>query len=381
MNTLRRRHPINIWPAFVDATASLLLVVVFALLLAIMGHLVLSTSLTDKEDALIRLGERIDKLSEELSLEQAETSRLKETLAIRTASLKETETALETSRLTLAEKEELLKESNLTINEQQSTIAEQLDVIGKLQSDIEALTALRDRIEHELQQSISQREDIQQKLQAESELNLRNVAQIELLNRQLQELRQQLSALTDALDVAEQDIAEKQTVIEDLGERLNIALANKAQMLQKYRSEFFGRLRDALEQYPDIRIDGDRFILPTELLFESGSAQLGNSGKQQVKQLAISLQDIAAVIPDDIDWILRIDGHTDKRPINGPVFYSNWELSTARAISIVEEMVKFGIPAKRMAATGFAEFHPVDPANTAEAYSKNRRIELKLTSR
>lgn len=381
MTTLRRRHPINIWPAFVDATASLLLVVVFALLLAIMGHLVLSTSLTDKEDALIRLGERIDKLSEELSLEQAETSRLKETLAIRTASLKETEAVLETSRLTLAEKEELLKESNLTINEQQSTIAEQLDVIGKLQSDIEALTALRDRIEQELQQSISQREDIQQELHAESELNLRNVAQIELLNRQLQELRQQLSALTDALDVAEQDIADKQTVIEDLGERLNIALANKAQMLQKYRSEFFGRLRDALEQYPDIRIDGDRFILPTELLFESGSAQLGNSGKQQVKQLAISLQDIAAVIPDDIDWILRIDGHTDKRPINGPVFASNWELSTARAISIVEEMVKFGIPAKRMAATGFAEFHPVDPANTAEAYSKNRRIELKLTSR
>ncbi|MEQ8290293.1 MAG: peptidoglycan -binding protein [Gammaproteobacteria bacterium] len=381
MTTLRRRHPINIWPAFVDATASLLLVVVFALLLAIMGHLVLSTSLTDKEDALIRLGERIDKLSEELSLEQAETARLKETLAIRTASLKETEAVLETSRLTLAEKEELLKESNLTINEQQSTIAEQLDVIGKLQSDIEALTALRDRIEQELQQSISQREDIKQKLQAESELNLRNVAQIELLNRQLQELRQQLSALTDALDVAEQDIADKQTVIEDLGERLNIALANKAQMLQKYRSEFFGRLRDALEQYPDIRIDGDRFILPTELLFESGSAQLGKSGKQQVKQLAISLQDIAAVIPDDIDWILRIDGHTDKRPINGPVFYSNWELSTARAISIVEEMVKFGIPARRMAATGFAEFHPVDPANTAEAYSKNRRIELKLTSR
>ncbi|MEQ8938605.1 MAG: peptidoglycan-binding protein, partial [Gammaproteobacteria bacterium] len=278
MTTLRRRHPINIWPAFVDATASLLLVVVFALLLAIMGHLVLSTSLTDKEDALIRLGERIDKLSEELSLEQAETARLKETLAIRTASLKETEAVLETSRLTLAEKEELLKESNLTINEQQSTIAEQLDVIGKLQSDIEALTALRDRIEQELQQSISQREDIKQKLQAESELNLRNVAQIELLNRQLQELRQQLSALTDALDVAEQDIADKQTVIEDLGERLNIALANKAQMLQKYRSEFFGRLRDALEQYPDIRIDGDRFILPTELLFESGSAQLGKSG-------------------------------------------------------------------------------------------------------
>jgi chemotaxis protein MotB len=153
-------------------------------------------------------------------------------------------------------------------------------------------------------------------------------------------------------------------------------------MLQKYRSEFFGRLRDALSQYPDIRIDGDRFVFPSELLFESGSDRLGTDGKKQVQQLATTLKDIAQIIPEDIDWILRIDGHTDKRPIlKSERFQSNWELSSARAISMVREMIKNNIPASRMAATGFAEHHPVDKGETEEAYARNRRIELKLTSR
>ena len=205
---------------------------------------------------------------------------------------------------------------------------------------------------------------------------------MELLNRQLEELRQQLSAVASALEIAEKDIAEKQATIDDLGTRLNIALANKAQLLQKYRSEFFGRLRDALSNYPDIRIDGDRFVFPSELLFETGSDALGEEGKKQVIQLAKSLKEISRVIPGDIDWILRIDGHTDKRPIiNSERFKSNWELSTARAISIVRELINLGIPASRMAATGFAEYHPVDSDETLEAYAKNRRIELKLTSR
>lgn len=205
---------------------------------------------------------------------------------------------------------------------------------------------------------------------------------MELLNRQLEELRQQLSALSSALEIAEKDIAEKQTIIDDLGTRLNTALANKAQMLQRYRSEFFGRLRDALSQYPDIHIDGDRFVFPSELLFESGSDKLGVDGIKQVQHLAKTLKEIALIIPKDIDWILRIDGHTDKRPIlNSDRFQSNWELSSARAISMVREMIKNGIPAYRMAATGFAEHHPAVTGDTQAAYAKNRRIELKLTSR
>ena len=181
---------------------------------------------------------------------------------------------------------------------------------------------------------------------------------MELLNRQLEELRQQLSALSSALDIAEKDITNKQTTIDDLGSRLNTALANKAQLLQKYRSEFFGRLREALSDYPDIHMVGDRFVFPSELLFESGSDELGLTGQQQVKKLAKTLGEVAQIIPDDIDWVLRIDGHTDKLPIINGRFQSNWELSSARAISIVRAMIQKGIPARRMAATGFAEQPP-----------------------
>lgn len=375
MSTLRRRRQFDIWPAFVDATASLLMVVVFALLLAVLGHLVLSTALTGRDEALAKLSTRISKLAEILSLEKGETARLKKLLSVRTANLDEANKQISSLHLTLKDKESLLKEH-------EQTISEQVESIEKLQNDINALTALRDRIKQELEKEIAENETVKQKLQKESELNIHNAAQMELLNQQLEELRQQLSAISSALEIAEKDIADKQTTIDDLGSRLNTALANKAQMLQKYRSEFFGRLRDALSQYPNIRIDGDRFVLPTELLFETASDEIGIDGKKQIKQLATTLKEIAEIIPEDIDWVLRIDGHTDKRPIiNSARFQSNWELSTARAISIVKEMIKDGIPAKRLAATGFAEFHPVDTADTPEAYARNRRIELKLTSR
>lgn len=382
MTTVRRRIPLNIWPAFVDATASLLMVVVFVLLLAVLGHLVLSSALTDRDQALSQLNSRISKLAEVLSLEQAETARLEKLLFVRTANLEQAETQIALQNQKIKDKEALLSERNAKITLQTQTIAEQLEQLETLKIDIAALTALRDRIKQELEKEVAEHESVRQRLVEESALNITNLAQMELLNRQLEELRQQLSALSSALEIAEKDIAEKQTTIEDLGTRLNTALANKAQMLQKYRSEFFGRLRDALSQYPDIRIDGDRFVFPSELLFESGSDKLGAGGKQQVKQLATTLNEIAQIIPQDIDWILRIDGHTDKRPIiKNDRFQSNWELSSARAISMVREMIKNGIPPDRMAATGFAEHHPAVTGDTEVAYAKNRRIELKLTSR
>ena len=381
MTALRRRRPLEIWPAFVDATASLLLVVVFALLLAVLGHLVLGTALAGRDEALASLGMRISKLAEILSLEQAETSRLEQLLAVRTASLDESRARVSAQEDTIRAKAELLAERDATVNTLKDMISEQIGQIETLQLDIEALTALRDRIRSELEQQIAARQDIQQKLEAESELNLDNLAQIELINKQLREFRQQLATLAGALEAAEQEITDKQIVIDDLGARLNTALASKARQLQRYRSEFFGRLREALSQNPDIRIEGDRFVLPSELLFESGSDQLGTEGRQQVEKLAQTLNDISAIIPDDIDWILRIDGHTDKRPINSERFKSNWELSAARAISLVRQMTQNGVPVARMAAAGFAEYHPADPAETPEAYARNRRIELKLTSR
>lgn len=381
MTALRRRRPLEIWPAFVDATSSLLLVVVFALLLAVLGQLVLGTALAGRDEALASLGLRISKLAEILSLEQTETTRLEQLLAVRTASLTESQTRISEQQETIRSQTALLAERELKLGALKDRLSDQIGLVETLQRDIEALTALRDQIRAELEQQIAAREDIRQQLQTESALNLDNLAQIALLNKQLGEFRQQLAALADALEIAEQELADRQIVIEDLGQRLNTALASKARQLQRYRSEFFGRLREALGQYPDIRIEGDRFILPSELLFESGSDQLGAEGRQQVARLARTLNEIAAIIPADIDWILRVDGHTDRRPINSERFQSNWELSAARAISLVRQMAENGVPLARMAAAGFAEYHPADPAETAEAYARNRRIELKLTSR
>lgn len=381
MTALRRRRPLEIWPAFVDATSSLLLVVVFALLLAVLGQLVLGTALAGRDEALASLGLRISKLAEILSLEQAETTRLEQLLAVRTASLTESQARIGEQQETIRGQTAVLAERDLKLGALKDRLSNQIGLVETLQRDIEALTALRDQIRAELEQQIAAREDIRQQLQTESALNLDNLAQIALLNKQLGEFRQQLAALADALEIAEQELADRQIVIEDLGQRLNTALASKARQLQRYRSEFFGRLREALGQYPDIRIEGDRFILPSELLFESGSDQLGAEGRQQVARLARTLNEIAAIIPADIDWILRVDGHTDRRPINSERFQSNWELSAARAISLVRQMAENGVPLARMAAAGFAEYHPADPAETAEAYARNRRIELKLTSR
>ncbi len=218
-----------------------------------------------------------------------------------------------------------------------------------------------------------------QELVEQKDLSERAQAQIALLNQQIAALREQIAALSKALELSELSVEDYKTKVADLGERLNVALAEKVQELHKYRSEFFGRLREVLGDHPDIRIVGDRFLFQSELLFPSGSADLEVGGKQQLDQLAETLRTIAATIPSDVDWILRVDGHTDRRPIRTEKFPSNWELSTARALSIVAYLIDKGISPNRLAAAGFGEFHPIDRADTAQAYSRNRRIEIKFT--
>lgn len=219
--------------------------------------------------------------------------------------------------------------------------------------------------------------------QADTQAKLSEEAQrkVDLLNRQIASLREQLARLNDILDATETQNKDQQVKIADLGRRLNIALASKVQELARYRSEFFGRLREVLGDHPDIRVVGDRFVFQSEVLFETGSADLGEAGQSQMARLARTLLDIARDIPPDIDWVLRVDGHTDKRPISTSQFPSNWELSTARAISVVKFLIGQGLPPKRVAATGFGEFQPIDPDNDEIAYRRNRRIELKLTER
>ena len=219
-------------------------------------------------------------------------------------------------------------------------------------------------------------------LDAERRITARALAQVEVLNQQIAALRRQLSALEEALDASEKRDKESQGRIADLGQRLNVALAQRVQELSRYRSDFFGRLRAILGNRPDIRIVGDRFVFQSEVFFDTAKATLDNpEGRAELDGLATALLELEKKIPGEIPWVLRVDGHTDVRGINSPQFKNNWELSVARAISVVQYLVGKGVSPQRLVAAGFGEFQPIDTDKTEEAFSRNRRIELKLTER
>lgn len=381
MSIARRRRPLDIWPAFVDAIASLLMVVVFVLLVAVVGQQFLTDALLGRDRSLARLNARVDELADLLSMQQAESARLDHELALRSASLASSEQELATARARGEEQDARLQQRADTIAAQAAELEQRQQQLGKLESDIAALQSLRARIEQELHDTLAERDDIRARLDEESEMNLAAQAQVEHLNRQLAEVREQLASLSATLEVTQQAAADKDLRIAELGEKLNLALASKAARLERYRSDFFGRLREALADVPGVEVVGDRFVLPSGLLFPSGTDELGPAGRRQVAHVAETLTTLMTQIPADLPWILRVDGHTDRRPIHTERFPSNWELSTARAVSIVHELVRFGIPPGRLAATGFGPYHPIDEGDDAAALARNRRIEFKLTSR
>jgi len=230
----------------------------------------------------------------------------------------------------------------------------------------------------ELQLALRQSDE---ELTAEREISVRAANRIAFLNDQIAALRAQLTRLSEALDIIEREAEEQNVVISDLGRRLNLALAGKVEELQRYRSEFFGRLRKVLGNRAGIRVVDDRFVFQSEVLFDSGSATLGESGKEQMGDLARTLLEIALEIPADLPWIMRVDGHTDTNPIHTALFATNWELSSARALSVVHYLIGLGVPPGRLAAAGFGEFQPIDPGDDEIGFRRNRRLELKLTSR
>jgi chemotaxis protein MotB len=371
---LHKRRPLDIWPAFVDATASLLMVVVFMLMIASIGQLFLTREISGRDTALSQLNKRVAALADELSMQSSESLRLGQLLKVRNANLN-------LARGDLAKSETLVGQKSDKLERQSELLRVQSQVRLVLENDVTALTVLRDSLSAELQSSVKEGNDVRRRAAVAEEANLAAQAQTALLNRQLGELSKQIASLSHALEITEADSELKQTTIDDLGKRLNIALVSKAEALKRYRSEFFGRLREALADYPGILVVGDRFVLPSELLFESASAELDKDGREQVARLATALKELGQRIPDDLEWVLRVDGHTDSRAIHSDQFASNWELSAARAIRIVRALVDLDIPASRLAATGFAEHHPLDTSATAAGHARNRRIEIMLTSR
>jgi chemotaxis protein MotB len=304
--------------------------------------------------------------------------------------LGDTNAKLAAAQSQLAEMQRQMAELDKTVQVNKDTLATKLSDLAKLAEQNRALAALRDSLEKQAQDAAARamtdaqrRAAVEAQLATDKQLGDSAKAQIALLNQQVDELKAQLTTVANALDLAKTQGQEKDTQIANLGQKLNMALATKVEELQRYRSEFFGKLRDVLANRPGIQIVGDRFVFQSEVLFPVGSAELTPAGVSGITALAITIKDIATEIPPDIAWILRVDGHTDRQPIKGVggQFASNWELSAARAITVVKLLIADGVPAEHLAATAFGDNQPLDPANTPDAYAKNRRIELRLTDR
>lgn len=398
----RNQHRTDIWPGFVDALATLLMVIIFLLMIFVIAQFFLNEALSGRDQALDRLRGQVSELADLLSLERKANDDLRKNITQLSDELSASVSSHDdlnqriselTQRAEVAEEQaqrfktqadkfkQDLASSLASIETDKTKIEQQLKEIAALSDDVEALKALREDLEIKVRNLLGKVSNREEKIITERRLSQTARARVALLNKQIVALRRQIAQIASTLDASEQ-IATKQRVrIANLGKRLNAALASKVQELSKYRSEFFGKLREVLGNQPGIRIVGDRFVFQSEVLFGTGSDQLGGEGKNQIQQLAGTLKDITSKIPDNIDWVLRVDGHTDQVPIKTARFPSNWELSTARAISVVKFLVEQGIAPTNLAATGFGEFQPIDPRDDAAAHSKNRRIELKLTQR
>ncbi|MCB1952723.1 MAG: peptidoglycan -binding protein [Zoogloeaceae bacterium] len=370
----RRRRGIDFWPGFVDALAALLMVMIFVILIFTIGQFVLTDAVSGRDRALAQLNAELSELAEQLSLETNARKKATVQLGELSASLASTESARQALDVRLQSTEAARAESEAA---RAASEAEGLRLIA----DIAALQRLKAELEAESARLASQLDSTGTALKEKTELSERSIAQVELLNRQLAALRTQLEQLNEALGAAETAARSKDLEIEELGKKLNVALASRVQKLARYRSEFFGRLREVLDKRDDVQIVGDRFVFSSEVLFDSASDNVSEAGKNQLAKLASTLKGIAREIPADLPWVLQVDGHTDRLPINTERFPSNWELSTARALSIVKFLRAQGIEPQRLAATGYGEFHPLDERDTPAAYAKNRRIELKLTNR
>jgi chemotaxis protein MotB len=341
MPLARRRGEsgMNYWPGFVDALSTLILSIIFLLSVFVVVQFYLQQEVAGKDTALSRLNAQIAELTNLLSLEKGNKSDLESQLAALRATLSSTE----------GERDKL----KAAADQSGAAVSAAQGRVGQLSGEL----------------------DSQKKISSNA------LAQVEVLNQQIAALRRQLAAIEQALDVSEKKNQESQSRITELGQRLNIALAQKVQELSRYRSDFFGKLRDILGNRPDVRIVGDRFVLQSELFFDTGKADLKPVAQAELDKVASALTQLETQIPSDIPWVMRVDGHTDVRPITSGAFKSNWDLSAARAIAVVQYLIGKGVQPQHLVAAGFGEFQPIDTSTTEDAYRRNRRIEFKLTER
>lgn len=418
----RISSPITAWPGYVDVLSALLMVVIFVLMIFTIAQFLLSNMLHSQKNELMELHGQINELTKLLGLEtkkslqlKKDVSRLSDTivglsgekemitaeLSDYTAQSEIDKAELEKQMLTIASLNEDINTLRQVKNELEKNVTDLAGALYKSEHEILVLRdrskALTARLATEAEMTVLAQKEIKEQtiriqalisvvdtqkeaIASEKQLSANTRAELSLLTKQINGLRDQLKMISNALSLTKEKARKKDEKIAELGKKLNIALAKKINELEKYQSEFFKRLKKILGKNPAIQAQGDRFVFQAGLLFKSASADLGTEGRTHLAILAHTLQEVSNKIPKDLKWILRIDGHTDRIPIHNEVFASNWELSTARAVSVVRFLSQNGIPQNRMAAAGFSKYHPIDLADTPEAYKKNRRIEIKLTS-
>ncbi|MCA3271186.1 MAG: peptidoglycan -binding protein [Roseomonas sp.] len=456
---------LDVWPGYVDALSTLLMVIIFVLLVFVLAQGFLSVALSSREKAMDQLNLRVAELAELLSLEAAQGEQLRQQLGRLGDDLRGTAAARDAAMQSLAllreERERLTGErdglrgerdrlsarlSDLElaarsaadraaaterqlaealsraenvggdaarlqrdlrgnqaelsqaramiealrreaaaldrqVRVERETVAQRLSEMARLSEQIRALTALRDELERRAAQEQRGRERAETEAGERARLAESAAAQVALLTRQTEALRAELARLSRALDLAEAEGRDRNAQITLLGQRLNAALAARVEELQRYRSDFFGRLRDVLGERPEVRIVGDRFVFQGEVLFAPASAELSEAGIRQLRDIASVLAEVTPLIPADVAWVLRVDGHADRNPIRSARFASNWELAAARAIAVAQILIAEGLPANRVAATSFGDAQPIDPGDSPQAFARNRRIELRLTDR
>jgi chemotaxis protein MotB len=319
-----------------------------------------------------KLNQMIAQITEELSLSLQDKKQLQGKLEI------------------LNKEQELLKNNLSKLGGQNEALVNQLsDSQGKIQSLLDSLSSTKE-FNQNLQSQISKVEGQNQELRDQI-TNLEDVsstkttdlnealAKISRLSDDIKILSNEIQLLNNLLDSKEAEIASSKIELGELGDRLNRVLTSELFKLQQYKSEFFGKLSEALGDRDDIQIKGDRFIFQSEILFDSGTAEIQTQGRVALSLIAKTLIDLSDQIPSELNWILQVDGHTDKVPISTNQFPSNWELSHARALEVVKFFIQQGIPANKLSANGYGEFQPINLGDAIEDLKQNRRIELKIT--
>jgi chemotaxis protein MotB len=373
----RREGADYTWPGYVDALTTLLMVLIFLLSIFSVAQFTLSTVLSSRETAIDSLNKQIGDLASQLSLEKRSAEDLTKDVARLTL----------LARQLQAEREKLTADAASAQAERDRLAAMLKDATQQIEVKTSQTTDMQKEIERQkleltrqaaaLAIANNEKGKLFSDLTEEQKQTAEQKAAVVRMTAELSALKDELARLNAALQAADVKAKEQNAQIVDLGQKLNRALASKVEELARYRSEFFGKLREALAGQRDVQVVGDRFVFQSEVLFPSGSAQLQEGGEKQLAAVAQRLVEISKKIPADIPWVLQVDGHTDNKPINTPAFASNWELSAARAIAVVKFLNAQGIANEHLVAAGYGEYQPLSMMDTA----RNRRIELKLTNR